>query len=256
LGVRRDHVKAQVAGAAAETANATTLRAGAIVEVVKGVSPFFSYTQSFDPISGTASDGNPFKPKRGEQFEAGVKFHPDDNMLVTLTGYHIKETKRPVDDPTTPSPFDQRQAGSLTSKGFEVEARYELPADFQILANYSFVEAEIAGEKHQVENIPKHNASVWATKTVALGDDISARMGGGVRYSSANYSFGPFFPGGVRTPGYALVDALLELTRRNWTLSVNATNLLGKEFYAACLSRGDCFNGAERNVFATLSYKF
>jgi iron complex outermembrane receptor protein len=249
-------VKSQAAGAAAEITKATTKRAGIIVDVTDSISPFFSYTESFDPLSGTASDGNPFKPKRGKQFETGVKFHPDDNTLVTVTGYHIKESKRPVDDPTTPDPFDQRQAGSLTSKGFEIEATYALPGNFEVLANYSFNEAEIAGEHHQVENVPKHNASLWATKSFALGNEFNAKIGGGVRYSSANYSFGPAFPGGVRTPGYALVDALIEVSKKNWVLSVNATNLLGKAYYSACLARGDCFNGAERNVFATVSYRF
>jgi len=256
LGLRRDRVKTQAAGAAAEIAKATSKRAGLIVEVVDGVSPFVSYTESFDPISGLASNGNPYKPKRGRQVEAGVKLHPSDHTLVTATGYHIKETMRPVDDPSTPNPFDQRQAGSMTSKGFEIEAKYNLPGNFDILANYSFVEAEVAGEKHQVENTPKHNASVWATKTFELGDELSARVGGGVRYSSANYSYGGFFPNGIRTPGYALVDGLIEVTRKNWVLALNATNLMGKEFYSACLSRGDCFNGAERKVYATLTYKF
>ncbi len=47
-----------------------------------------------------------FTPKRGRQFEAGVKLHPDEATLVTVTGYHIQETGRPIDDPTTPDPFD------------------------------------------------------------------------------------------------------------------------------------------------------
>ena len=37
---------------------------------------------------------------------------------------------------------------------------------------------------------------------------------------------------------------------------MNATNLLGERYYSACLARGDCFMGAERNVFGTVSYNF
>lgn len=67
-----------------------------------------------------------------------MKFHPDDHTLVTATAFHIRERNRPVDDPSTPNPFDQRQAGGLTSKGFELEASHTLPGNFEVIANYSY----------------------------------------------------------------------------------------------------------------------
>ncbi|ACJ00372.1 TonB-dependent siderophore receptor [Rhodospirillum centenum] len=256
LGGRRDRVRTTNAGSPTEEAEATSLRAGLIVEVLTGVSPFVSYTESFEPIAGTASDGGAFDPKRGRQYEAGVKFHPDDATLLTLTGYHIKESNRPVDDPATPDPFDQTQAGSLTSKGFEVEASRLLPGNYEIIASYSYTKAEIEEEGTQLENVPKHNASLWGTKTLDLGSEARLRLGGGVRYAGASRSYGAAFPDGLRTPSYTLVDALAEVTWRNWQFTLNATNLLGKDYYSACLARGDCFMGAERTVFGTLSYRF
>lgn len=250
LGARRDHVRVQAAGSDAEEYNATSLRAGIIGEVVDGVSPFFSYTESFEPISGTASDGNPFVPKRGRQFEVGVKLHPDDTTLVTLTGYHIEESNRPVSDDSTADPFDQIQVGGLTSKGFEIEASRMLPGNFEIIANYSYNEAEVDGTNEQLANVPKENASLWGTKTFGMTGEAQLRLGAGVRHSSNNRS------GTVITPSYTLVDALAEISWRNWLFAVNANNLFGEAYYAACLSRGDCFIGAERNVFGTVSYRF
>jgi iron complex outermembrane receptor protein len=256
LGGRRDHVRTKAAGAAAETQNATSLRAGIIAEVVRGVSPFFSYTESFEPISGTASDGNPFKPKRGRQFEGGIKFHPDPATLITATAFHIRESNRPVSDDSTPDPTDQIQIGKLTSKGFELEASRMLPGNFEIIANYSYVKAEAEDTGVQLDNVPKTTASLWTTKTVALGTDAHLRVGGGVRRTGVNRSYGPAFPDGVRTPGYTLVDGLVEIGWQRWLFSINANNLLGKDYYAACLARGDCFIGAERNIFGTLTYRF
>lgn len=43
---------------------------------------------------------------------------------------------------------------------------------------------------------------------------------------------------------------------KDWSLAINATNLFNKKYYAACLSRGDCFIGAERNIFATVTKRF
>ena len=249
LGGRRDHVRTQAAGEPAETVNATTFRAGIIAEVVRGVSPFFSYTESFQPLPGRDGAGNTFRPTTGRQYEVGIKLHPDDATLVTVTGYHIKEDNRLISDPA--NPLEQIQAGTSTSKGFEVEASRMLPGNYEIIANYSYNKAELDEVGRQLDNVPKYNASVWGTKTIQANEETSLRLGMGVRYSGRNRSGGI-----ITTPDYTLVDALAEVNWRSWRFSVNATNLLGEKYYAACLSRGDCFIGAERNVFGTVSYRF
>lgn len=256
LGARRDWTNARSFTAPRQKDSATTYRAGVIGELVKGVSPFFSYTESFEPISGTDSQGNPFVPKSGRQFEAGVKFHPTDAILLTVTGYHIKESNRPVSDDSTADPFDQVQIGSMTSKGVEFEGSASLPGDLNLIANFSYNEAEESGTNRQLDNVPKTNASLWATKGFTVGRDASLLVGGGVRYVGKNRSYGPTFPDGITTPAFTLADALLELTMGNWGFALNATNLFDKRYYSACLARGDCFMGSERNVFGTVSYRF
>ncbi|ASK87937.1 TonB-dependent siderophore receptor [Sphingorhabdus sp. SMR4y] len=256
LGARRDWTSAQSMGGTTREDAATTFRAGIIAELVEGVSPFFSYTESFEPIAGTASDGSAFIPKAGRQFEAGIKFHPADNILMTVTGYHIKESNRPVSDDSTADPFDQIQIGSMTSKGVEFEGNVSLPGEFTVIANASYNEAEVEGTGQQLDNVPKFNASLWTTKGFALGNDTSLLLGGGVRHVGKQRSFGPAFPDGVLTPSYTLVDMLAEVTYANWSFALNATNLFDKRHYSACLARGDCFMGSERNIMGTVSYRF
>lgn len=256
LGARRDWTRAKSFGGAWRRNAATTFRAGIIGEVTKGISPFFSYTESFEPIAGTASNGSAFIPKTGRQFEAGIKFHPTDTVLMTVTGYHIREANRPVSDDSTPAPFDQIQIGALTSKGLEFEGRATLGGQLNVIANASYNEAVADRIGRQIDNVPKFNASLWATKGVSLGAETSLLFGGGVRHVGSQRSFGPAFPDGVRTPGFTLADALLELAWRKWAFTLNATNLFGKSYYSACLARGDCFVGSERNVMGTVSYRF
>lgn len=255
LGVRRDNVTTETMSGDREEASATSFRAGVIVEVLPGISPFFSFTQSFDPIVGTTSSGDAFIPKRGRQFEAGIKFHPDAATLVTATAFDIKESNRPVDDSGTPDPFDQIQVGEATSRGFEIEASRMLPGNFEIIANYGYVETNVSDTDRPLENVPSHNASLWTTRSFGMGD-AKLRLGAGVRYTGENWSYGPAFPNGIRTPDYIVVDGLVQIDWKKWRLSINATNLLGEDYYSACLARGDCFIGAERNVFATLGFRF
>ncbi|MDP3551140.1 MAG: TonB-dependent siderophore receptor [Novosphingobium sp.] len=256
FGARRDWTQAKSFGGAWRKDSATTFRAGIIGEVATGISPFFSYTESFEPIAGTASDGTAFIPKAGRQVEVGIKFHPADTMLVTLTGYHIRESNRPVSDDSTVDPFDQVQIGALTSKGVEFEGRVSLVGSVNLIANASYNQAEADETRRQIDNVPKFNASLWATTGIALNEETALLLGGGVRHVGSQRSFGPAFPDGVRTPGFTLADALVELSWRKWAVTLNATNLFRKSYYSACLARGDCFMGSERNVMGTVSYRF
>ena len=249
LGARRDRVRTD--GAPATIDKATTFRAGIIGELGAGFSPFFSYTESFQPVAGATSGGSPFKPQRGTQYEAGVKWQPDLQTLVTVTGFHIRDSNRPIADPA--SPLGQIQAGVLTTKGFEIEANRTLPGNFELIVNYGYNKLR-ARDTAFYDYLPRQTASVWTTKTVPLGEDLALRVGGGVRYTGKRTSIGPAWT--IVTGDNTLVDALAELTWDKWRLSINATNLFDKRFFASCLSRGDCFVGAPRNVMGTLAYRF
>tara|TARA_R110000868_G_scaffold168355_2_gene403048 strand:+ start:177 stop:2318 length:2142 start_codon:yes stop_codon:yes gene_type:complete len=264
LGARRDHVT----GSSGQKDNATTFRAGIIGEVGAGLSPFFSYTESFLPVAGTITNadgsfGNPYKPQTGTQFEAGVKWQPERNTLVTVTAFHIKERNRVLylaSGATT-------QSGELTTKGVEVEASHTLPGNFELLVNYGY--NKLRSEVNTgLDYMPRQTASIWTTKTFGLADGAQLRLGAGAVHSGKSKSTGPIDPYGLNpaiptgtlytivTPSRTTVDALAEITWSNWRFALNATNLLNNRYYASCLARGDCFAGAPRNVMGTVGYRF
>jgi iron complex outermembrane receptor protein len=247
LGVRRD----RVTNPDAATANATTFRAGVIGEIGAGFSPFFNYTESFQPIAGTVTDGSPFKPQTGAQYELGMKWQPDLATLVTITAFRIKESNRPINDPTDPN--GQIQSGVLVTRGIELEASRNIGDNYDISVNYGYNKLKTDGLAG-FDFAPRQNVSIWGTKTVPLKQDLRLRLGAGVRYTGKSSSSGAAWT--IVTDDYTLVDALVELNFAKWRLSVNATNLLGKKFFASCLARGDCFIGAPRNVMGTLAYRF
>src|SRR3546814_8917053 len=84
-------------------------------------------------------------------------------------------------------------------------------------------------------------ASLFGTKTIALTEDVSMRVGGGVRYNGATTSrSGTFIVG---APSYTLVDVMAALDYRNWTLQLNAVNLFDEQYYPGCSVFGSCANG-------------
>jgi iron complex outermembrane receptor protein len=68
-----------------------------------GISPYFSYSESFEPVSGSSREGKPFDPSRGEQYEAGVKYVPKDMpVVVTAAVYQLTKDKNLTADPNDP----------------------------------------------------------------------------------------------------------------------------------------------------------
>ncbi|MDR6129030.1 iron complex outermembrane receptor protein [Sphingomonas sp. SORGH_AS802] len=253
LGARRDRVRGSSLNTRTNvtshtTDTATTFRAGIIGEVGAGLSPFFSYTESFQPIAGQTTAGTPFRPQTGRQFETGVKWQADRATLVTLTGFDITERNRPIPDPA--NPLGQIQAGELTTKGFELEATRTLPGDYDLSLAYGF--NDVDGDTGEIGYLSRHTASAWGTKTFR-GDWATLRLGAGVRYLGQQVSGNDTWT--LVTPARTMVDALVELERDRWRLRLNATNLLDNRAYASCLARGDCFVSAPRNVMLSLGYR-
>lgn len=257
IGGRKDWVDDLGTTGVEQQTDAFTWRAGIIGELAFNVHPFFSYTESFLPVAGFGRDGNGFRPQRGKQFEIGAKWRPDSYTLVTVTGYDITEQNRLINDPADPT--NRIQAGELQSRGVEFEARRILPGNFTMLANYSYNEAELTQASaafqigEQLENVPKHNASLWLSKLIPM-DDWSLELGGGARYAGENFSRSAVNI--VRTPDVTTFDAFARIAFRKTSIAVNATNLTDERYPAACLARGDCFLGAVRNVFITLTQGF
>lgn len=261
FGARHDNVQSNVNGADLEANKAWTFRAGIIADLVKGVSPYFNYSESFLPVFGSNFFGIAYVPRAGRQYEAGVKFQPSSRMLFTLAAYDIKEQNVLIADPNELQNFIQ--GGSTRSRGVEAEANIRLPADFNLTASYSYTRAEylvVDGRQRgdRRENLPEHQASAWASKRFGLGGDLSLKLGAGVRYQSDKVSFDQLY----RVDPVTLADAMAELTYGKWSLSVNGANIFNERVYTNCtyqggtVNEGYCYLGKDRTVLGTLRRRF
>lgn len=245
LGARYDDARSTVGDAPTETDNATTGRAALMYLSDFGWSPYVSYSESFLPIAGTDFYNERYKPLRGEQWEVGVKFATaDDRFAFNAAAYDLKEKNRQVSDPT--NPLNQLQTGETTNRGVELEARGSLTPAIALIANYNYVDID-----EQLEQGPKNSASVWGKWNFAVGGTGGFAAGLGVRYAEG------FKDGDApRIPSVTLLDALLAWETPQWRLAFNASNLLDKTYVATCLSRGDCWWGARRNMQVSVSHRF
>lgn len=128
--------------------SAFTMRLGALYEFAFGLSPYVSYSESFEPQTGTDYLGNPFSPTTGEMIEGGLKYQPRGlNALLTLSVYELKRRNVPVGDPLAgtggrPS-TSQVQIGETRIRGVEVEGRGELSPGFDVIFAGTYTDALI-----------------------------------------------------------------------------------------------------------------
>jgi iron complex outermembrane receptor protein len=243
-GLRHDRTSAGVAGSADQDDSATTKRLGAMYRLASGWSPYVSYAESFTPQA--ARLGQSFRPLRGEQWEAGVKYEPAGRALAfNAAVYDLREKNRITT--LTPRTFDQ--LGETRTKGLELEARGTIGRDLDVIAHYNLTDLD-----PQLEGLPKHQASVWTKYRFAIAGVTGFSAGAGVRWmgSFTDVSSGT----GPRIPGVALLDLVLAYDTATWRYALNVNNATDKDYFSTCLSRGDCWFGARRNVVASATYRF
>lgn len=258
LGVRRDKATSEASGAKEPNNTATTYRIGVIGEVGAGVSPYVSYSESFLPVFGGNYFGEPFQPREGRQYEAGVKWQINPASLVTVSAFDIEESNYVVQDPNFLQNFIQ--TGKIGSKGLEVEANLII-AGFDINASWSYTDAKVLSatngtEGDRVANLPKHLASLWFSRAIRLTGDTRLRFGAGARYTGSKIDTRQVF----LTKAVTVADAMVELEYDRWRFALNASNIFDKQYYSTCstfsATSGSCYTSSPRMVLASMRYSF
>jgi iron complex outermembrane receptor protein len=241
LGLRHDRADNETEGADTQKSSATTKRAGLMYLADNGVSPYVSYSESFTPLPNS-TQGQIFKPLRGKQWEAGVKYEPVGSDLALNGAVYQWKEKNQLKSIT---PVLVEQLGSTEAKGAELEARGKVAGDVELIAQYNYIDLD-----QQLEAIPKHQASLWAKRGFTIaGTRFSG--GAGVRHMS------DFQDGAAPvTPAVNLVDAMISWENPQWRVALNVNNLADKTYVATCLGRGDCWYGARRNAVLSATYKW
>jgi len=246
---------------------AFTWRGGLNYVFDNGIAPYFSYSESFIPTSGTTQSGQPFDPSRAKQYETGVKFVPKDRpVVVTAAIYELTKTKNLTADPNSPN--FSIQSGEIRSRGVELEAKAALNANVNLTASYTYTDAEYTKDtqlqgKTPVE-VPKHMASLWSDYTFHETALSGVTVGAGVRYvgeSQGLYSTGPDANQNFSVAGYTTVDAALKYDLGRFglpgsTVGVNVNNLFNRDYVASCYREYACYWGAERQIVGTATFRF
>ncbi|MBO0345599.1 TonB-dependent siderophore receptor [Roseibium sp. CAU 1637] len=239
--------------------SAFTGRIGAIYNFENGISPYVSYSTSFEPSFQVDSNGKPLDPTTGQQIEAGVKFAPvGGNFQVIASIFQLYQQNIASSDG-----INTYQTGEVRSQGVELEARAKLTDNLSVIAGYSYVDAETTKDE-QAANvglrpamIPETMASVWGKYDFFDGALEGLGLGLGVRYIGESTTMDNVYT----IKSATLLDAMASYDFSRFgnsfeglKLQVNGSNLLDRRYVSACNTTTTCFLGQGRTVTAKLKY--
>ncbi|WP_129141725.1 TonB-dependent siderophore receptor [Modicisalibacter coralii] len=242
-----------------------TTRASLLYAFDSGISPYLSYSESFEPASATNTDvsGNTLDPSEASQYELGIKYQPpgsDDQYTAAL--YHLEQENVSESIPNTPF---YEAIGKVRSRGLELSAKLHPTEQLSLIASYTYTDMEYVETNDDTEGntpygVPRHMASAWGKYEFSPGTLNGLGFGAGIRCNDATWGNDTHT---FDVENYTLVDAMLEydfgtLSRdfQGMDLRVNAVNLLDKDYVSSCSSATICHFGEARNMTATLSYKW
>jgi iron complex outermembrane receptor protein len=246
--------------------SAFTGRLGLLYSFDNGITPYVSYSTSFQPTVGTSRTGGVFKPTKGKQTEAGVKYQPDGSRtMITLSAYELTQQNVTTPDPLNTS-FNE-QTGEVRVRGIELEGKVQLQKGLDVIASYGYTDSKItkANTSGGVNNtgnrlafVPRNQASAWLDYTVQDADLAGLGGGFGARYLGENFGDN----GNIyHMPGVTLFDAALRYDfgktnakLKGLKMALNASNIFNKNYVAACLGTSGCYYGDGRSVYLTMKY--
>jgi len=236
-------------------ASANTGSVALMVEVLRGVRPYVSYSTSFYPNSGTDVGGNTFKPETGKQLEAGVKIELDEGRTnLNMALFDLRRRNVLQTDPNNTT--FKIAVGEQHSQGGEIGITSDLRNGVSLMAGYSYTSAVISDDGGQkvttvgqwLDNVPRHNFNTSA-RYKFKGELTGWELNGGVHGQSRQRT------NGYSLPGYVLTDVGVAYNAARWRAALNVKNIFNTQYYAGGLANAVAL-GDDRVVMLTLGYRY
>lgn len=192
---------------------------------------FVSYSEGFKPQPYTRLASKAIAtPEQSQQYELGHKFQLAANTSVNATIFQI--TKQNIAS-TDPNDADfSILTGEQQVKGIELDVKQGLDHGVDLIASYALLSGKVSEDTDsslrgdRLVNTPKHQASLWASKTI---QSLPLTFGLGAFYVGSREAE---LPNSFTVPAYTRLDASAKYQVNSATLvQLNIHNLTDKTYF-------------------------
>ena len=234
-------------------------RAGLSYLLPMGVTPYVTYSTSYNPVIGTNSVTKQLlEPETGKQTEVGVKYEPTwFNGHFSAAYFDLVRQNVITTDPN--NALLSTQTGEVASRGWEFEAVANPLPGLKMTAAYTIYDIHTTQDLNPANlgkvptGVPEQFGSVWADYTFQTGFLRGFGFGAGVRYVGESWADSA---NTMVVPSYTLVDASVHYEIDGWRAAINVANIADKTYVASCSSATACYYGDRLRTTASLSYKW
>ncbi|MEO0767836.1 MAG: TonB-dependent siderophore receptor [Cyanobacteria bacterium J06649_4] len=263
LGGRFDFVGSASADRLADTPeesqgdSAFSPTVGILYKPVENVSLYGSFSRSFEQVTGRSATNELFEPSRGTQYEVGAKADfLDGRLSTTLALFDLTQSNVLTVDLDEPA-FDT-QAGEQRSRGIELSTRGEILSGWDVIASYTYTDAEVSEDNsipvgNQLSNVPENAASLWTQYTIPDGDLEGLGFGLGLFYVGEREGD---LDNSFQLPSYFRTDAALTYQRDNFNIGLNVKNLFDVRYFESADDDLRVSPAEPFNLQLSLSYSF
>ncbi len=243
-------------------------RVGLIYKPAENVSLYASYGVTYLPRSGEQLASLTFNtqsldPEEFENYEIGAKWDITPRLGATAAVFRLNRSNVAVIDPTDPTNTRMIlfSGDSQRTEGVELSLSGEVTETWQVVASYTYQEAEITRDIRtsainvtpkgtELAQSPKQMAGLWNRY------DFSPNWGVGLGaiYRGESYATTSNL---VTLKSYTRYDgAVYYAVNDNVDLQVNVENLFNKKYFPSAHSDNNITTGAPRGYYLSARFRF
>jgi len=238
------------------------VRTGLLYQPTDAQTYYASYGTSFNPSleALTVTNGQQaLDPETNKSFEVGAKWDLlNGNLAVTTALFQVE--KKNARAQISPGVFEN--FGEVRVRGFEAGVTGRIRPNWQVLAGYSYLNAEIVNAGTQdaiagatkgdaLANTPKNSGSVWTVYNLTREWEV----GTGVVYMSDRYASNN---NAVKAPKYLRWDGTVAYVQLKYDLRLNVFNIANRLNYDALIpsDKGRAVPGLSRTAMLSYTQRF
>ncbi|MBB5019220.1 catecholate siderophore receptor [Chitinivorax tropicus] len=240
----------------ARTDRIASYRTGVIYQPDGQQSYYATLGTSFNP-SGEAyaldPRGTNTPPEKNRNLEIGTKLDLlDGDLSLRAAAFRITKTHERNTDPLKQDVY--LLSGKRHTDGIDFGIAGRLTEKLEAFGNVTLMKSKIDShidsnsQGKEAANTPRYTIGGWTTYALGMG----WKVGGGFDAKGKRYTG---VTNTTELPAYVRWDAMVAYDKRDYSIQLNATNLLDKKYYEG-LYAGHTVTGPGRGVQLTGSYRF
>ncbi len=226
---------------------------GLVYQPQSWLSVYGSYSESFAPVTFVGSDGEPFEPNFGKQYEIGAKADwLDGAVSTTVALFRLDRSNVLSFFRDSNGVFQVVQGSEQRADGVELDVIGDVTKSLSVVANYNYLDGRVIDdpvflEGREVGGAPDHTGSLW------LNYQLENRIGigSGIFFQT---DWKTFTSSEEQLPGFQTVDAVVSYQISNLVKAqVNFKNIFNERYYLSGAGSNQAYPAAGRTAYLNFS---